>query len=53
MRGQEAKSAIFLAIRDSDTPAARKLWETLQEEAAAVRAGTGLGIVGMFCVGAP
>jgi hypothetical protein len=44
---------VFLAIRDSDTPAARKLWETLQEEAAAVRAGTGLGIVGMFCVGAP
>jgi hypothetical protein len=44
MRGREAKRAIFLAIRDSDTPAARKRRETLQEEAAAVRAATGLGI---------
>jgi hypothetical protein len=44
MRGQEVKRAIFLAIRDSDTPAATKRWETLQEEAAAVRAATGLGI---------
>ncbi len=44
MRGQEVRRAIFLAVRDSDTPAARKRWETLQEEAAAVRAETGLGI---------
>jgi hypothetical protein len=36
--------AIFLAVRDLDTPAARKRWETLQEEAAAVRAATRLDI---------
>lgn len=44
MRGQEVRRAIFLAIRDSDTPAAAKRWEALQGEAAAVRAETGLGI---------
>jgi hypothetical protein len=44
MRGQEVKHAVFLAIRDSDTLAARKRWETLPQEAAAVRAETGLGI---------
>jgi len=44
MRGQEVKRAIFLAIRYSDTPAATKRWEALQEEAAAVREETGLGI---------
>jgi hypothetical protein len=44
MRGQEVNHAVFLAIRDCDTPAAMKRWETLQEEAAAVRAETGLDI---------
>lgn len=44
MQGQEVKRAIFLAVLDSDTPAQRKRWETLQEEASAVRAATGLGI---------
>ena len=44
MRGQEVRRSIFLLVRDSDTPAARKRWETLLEEAAAVRAETGLGI---------
>jgi hypothetical protein len=44
MRGLEVRRAVFLAIRDSDTPAARKRWETLQGEAAAVQATTGLGI---------
>jgi hypothetical protein len=44
MRGQEVRRAIFLAIRDSDTPAAAKRWEALQGEAAAVRAETGLAI---------
>ena len=44
MRGQEVKRAIFLVIRDSDTPTARKRWETLQEQAAVVRAETGLDI---------
>jgi hypothetical protein len=38
MQGQEVKRAIFLAVRDSGTPAARKRWETLQEEASGVRA---------------
>lgn len=44
MRAQEARSAVFLVVRDLDTPAARKRWETMQEEAAAVRAATGLRI---------
>jgi hypothetical protein len=44
MQGQEVRRAIFLAVRDSDTPTERKRWETLQEEASVVRAATGLGI---------
>ena len=44
MGGQEVSRAIFLAVRDLDTPAARKRWQTLQEEAAALRAATSLGI---------
>ena len=44
VQAQEARSAIFLAVMDLDTPAARKRWETMQEAAAAVRAATGLRI---------
>jgi hypothetical protein len=42
--GPEVRRAIFLVIRDSDTPAAAMRWEALREEAAGVRAETGLGI---------
>jgi hypothetical protein len=44
MRGQEISSAIFLAIRDSDTRAMRDRWDKLADEASSVRAETGLTI---------
>ncbi|MEV1172733.1 hypothetical protein [Nonomuraea sp. NPDC049784] len=44
MNGQGVRHAIFLAIRDSDTPAMRERWNTLEEEADRVCVKTGLMI---------
>ena len=44
MRGQEVNSAIFLAIRDSDTTPMRDRWKKLDDEATSVCEETGLTI---------
>jgi len=44
MRGLDAKHAIFLAIRDSDTKPMRERWRKLEQEAAAVSSEAGLQI---------
>ena len=44
MRGQSVQYAIFLAIRDSDTPGMRNRWLKLDREAAIVNSETGLQI---------
>ena len=44
MRGQNVSHAIFLAVRDSDTPPMRERWRKLSEEAASVNRETGLQI---------
>jgi hypothetical protein len=44
MHGQEVTHAIFLVVRDSDTPPMRQRWRKLSQEAAAVNSETGLQV---------
>jgi hypothetical protein len=44
MRGQDVTNAIFLVVRDSDTPPMRERWRRLNQEAVTVSDETGLNI---------